>query len=110
MQVKKTEVERIFEKLELDVRPTKHRYGWFCHNGRKILRVHFSHGKGDLPGRVTDKIRSQLKLSQNDFRELIDCPLSLPDYVDILKEKGLIEAYSRTASQKVTTKNEIPLL
>jgi hypothetical protein len=92
MQVKKTEVERIFEKLELDVRFTKHCYGWFCHSGRKILRVHFSHGRGDLPGRVADKIRSQLKLSENDFRELINCPLSLPGYVAILKKKGLIES------------------
>jgi len=91
MQVKKAEVERVFDKLELNVRSTKHRYGWFCHAGKKILRVHLSHGRGDLPGRVTDKVRSQLKLSENDFRELIECPLSLQDYVTILKNKGLIE-------------------
>jgi len=49
-----------------------------------------SHGKGSIPGRVSDKIRSQLKLAQRDFRNLIDCPLSLKDYETILKEKGLI--------------------
>jgi hypothetical protein len=91
MQIKKAEIRKVFEKLKLDVRSTKHRYGWFVFEGKKILRVHYSHGKGSIPGKVSDKVRSQLKLSQRDFRELIDCPLSLEDYVAILKNKGLIE-------------------
>lgn len=90
MQIKKTDVKKIFSKLGISIRSTKHRYGWFTFEGRKILRVHFSHGKGDIPGKVTDKIRSQLKLSQNDFKRLADCPLSLDDYVNILTEKGII--------------------
>ena len=90
MQIKKKEVGKIFEKLQLDVRSTKHRYGWFTFQGKKILRVHYSHGKGSIPGRVSDKIRSQLKLTQKDFRSLINCPLSLKEYETILKEKGLM--------------------
>jgi len=90
MQIKKNEIGKIFKKLKLEVRSTKHRYGWFTFLGRKILRVHYSHGKGNIPGRVSDKIRSQLKLTQKDFKDLIDCPLSLKDYETILKEKGLI--------------------
>jgi hypothetical protein len=91
MQIKKAEVARIFEKLRLDVRSTKHRYGWFIFEGKKVLRVHYSHGKGDIPGRVTDKIRSQLKLTQKDFRKLIGCPMSFEDYIAVLKRKGYIE-------------------
>lgn len=90
MQIKKKEIGKIFEKLKLEVRSTKHRYGWLTFQGRKILRVHYSHGRGSVPGRVSDKIRSQLKLAQKDFKNLIDCPLSLQDYETILKEKGLI--------------------
>ncbi|MBW1707292.1 MAG: hypothetical protein JRJ86_19385 [Deltaproteobacteria bacterium] len=90
MQIKKNEIGKIFKKLGLEVRSTKHRYGWFTFQGIKILRVHYSHGKGSIPGRVSDKIRSQLKLTQKDFRNLIDCPLSLEDYETILKGKGLI--------------------
>ncbi|MDM8525297.1 hypothetical protein QUF80_18150, partial [Desulfococcaceae bacterium HSG8] len=67
------------------------RYGWLVFEERKILRVHFSHEKGDIPRRVADEIRSQLKLSQTDFRRLIDCPLSSDGYVAILKEKGIID-------------------
>jgi len=90
MQIRKADVRNIFEKLKLEVRSTKHRYGWFTFEGRKILRVHYSHGRGSIPGRVSDKIRSQLKLTQKDFSDLIECPLSLEDYESILKDKGVI--------------------
>jgi hypothetical protein len=56
MQIKKSKIGKVFEKLKLDVRSTKH-----------------------------------LKLTQKDFRNLIDCPLSLEDYQTILKEKGMIQ-------------------
>ena len=91
MQIKKSEIGKLFKKLKLEVRSTKHRYGWFTFEGRKVLRVHYSHGRGNIPGRVTDKIRSQLKLGQKDFKELINCPLSLEGYEAILKDKGIIE-------------------
>ena len=90
MQIKKADIGKVFEKLKLEVRSTKHRYGWFTFKGRKILRVHYSHGRGSIPGRVSDKIRSQLKLTQKDFSDLIECPLSLKDYESILKDKGII--------------------
>ena len=86
MQIKKNEIGKIFRKLGLEARSTKHRYGWFTFQEKKILRVHYSHGKGDIPARVSDKIRSQLKLTQEDFRNLMDCPLSLKDYETILKD------------------------
>jgi hypothetical protein len=90
MQIKKADIGKIFEKLKLEVRSTKHRYGWFTFEGRKILRVHYSHGRGSIPGRVSDKIRSQLKPTQKDFGNPIECPLSLEDYESILKDKGII--------------------
>jgi hypothetical protein len=96
MQLKKTELTRIFNKLNLEVRSTTHHYGWFTYQGKKILRVHYSHGKGDIPGKVSDKIRNQLKLSQDDLRELINCPLSVADYIEILKRKGLISGIENT--------------
>lgn len=38
MQIKKNEIGKIFKKLELEVRSTKHRYGWFTFQEREILR------------------------------------------------------------------------
>ena len=59
--INKNGIEKMFEKLKHEVRSTKNRHGWSVSEGRKILRVHYSHGKGSIPGRVPDKIRSQLK-------------------------------------------------
>lgn len=89
--MKKSEMEKIFRKLSLKIRSTGHNYGWLVLNGKKILRVHYSHGKGDIPEKITNKIRGQLKLSQKDFRELIKCPLTLEEYTNILKQKGFID-------------------
>ena len=85
------EIEKIFRKLDLKVRSTGHNYGWLIVNGRKILRVHYSHGKGDIPSVVVNKIRGQLKLSQKDFLELINCPLTYEGYLSILKQKGILD-------------------
>jgi len=46
--MKKVDIERIFNKLSLQVRSTGHNYGWLTVSDKKILRVHYSHGKGDL--------------------------------------------------------------
>ncbi len=88
--MKIVDIERIFSKLSLQVRSTGHNYGWLIVNDKKILRVHYSHGKGDLPNKIMHKIRGQLKLSEKDFINLIACPLSYEDYLDILKRKGII--------------------
>lgn len=88
MQLKKRDIEKVFKKLELELRSTNHIYGWLVINGKKILRVHYSFGKGNIPAKVSDKIRGQLKLTQQNLRELIDCPLSKEDYLKIIQEKG----------------------
>ena len=72
MKVK--DIEKIFKKLDLKLRSTGHNYGWLIIN-KKILRVHYSHGKGDIPDKIIQKIRGQLKLSKKDFKDLIGCPL-----------------------------------
>ena len=85
------DIGKIFNKLSLQVRSTSHNYGWLTVNGKKILRVHYSHGRGDLPDKVMHKIRGQLKLSEKDFKNLIACPLTYEGYPEILKRKGLID-------------------
>jgi hypothetical protein len=88
--MKMADVDRIFNKLALEIRSTGHRYGWLIVKNKKILRVHRSHGKGDLSDKIMHKIRGQLKLSEKDSKELVACPLTFEGYLDILKSKGLI--------------------
>jgi len=65
--MKKTDADRVFHKLGLEVRSTSHCYGWLVADNKRILRVHFFHGKGDIPEKVTQKIRGQLKLTLKDL-------------------------------------------
>lgn len=88
--MKIAEIGKLFDKLGLKVRSTGHRYGWLMVNDQKVLRVHYSHGKGDLPEKVKHKIRSQLKLSNEGFKDLVGCPMSYDEYLVILKKKGYL--------------------
>jgi hypothetical protein len=88
MQLKKQDIQKVFQKLNLEVRATDHIYGWLVVDGKKILRVHYSFGKGNIPAKVTDKIRGQLKLDREHFIDLVKCPLSREDYIKIINEKG----------------------
>jgi hypothetical protein len=88
--MKIAEIDKIFNKLNLSVRSTGHMYGWLIVDGKKILRVHYSHGKGDIPDKIANKIRGQLKLSEKDFHLLVQCPLTYEGYLEILKRKELL--------------------
>lgn len=88
--MKKREIEKIFRKLDLKVRTTGHNYGWLVVDGKKILRVHYSHGR-DIPDNIVNKVRGQLKLSVKDFKNLVECPLTYKDYIAILKQKRIID-------------------
>ena len=90
MQLKKRDVQKIFKKLNLEVRSTSHLYGWLVVDGKRILRVHYSFGKGDIPAKVSEKIRGQLKLDQRNLKDLIECPLTEGDYLEIIREKGYL--------------------
>jgi len=90
MQLKKQEVQKIFKKLNLEVRSTNHIYGWLVVDGKRILRVHYSFGRGNIPAKISEKIRGQLKLDQRNLKDLIECPLSKEDYLEIIREKGYL--------------------
>jgi len=90
MQLKKREAKAIVDKLQMEYRHKKHNYGWLKYKGKPILTVYFSHGKGDMPGKIPDKFRQDLKINEDQLKDLRDCPLSREDYIEILKEKGFI--------------------
>jgi hypothetical protein len=86
--LKKREFERIVRKLELKTRNTGDRHAWFEHEGIVVTRTKRSNQGGDLP--FPHAIRQQLKLNESQMRELITCTLTRNDYIEILRQKGLI--------------------
>ena len=89
MTLKAAEFDRIARKLNLRTRNTGDRHAWFEYAGKPITFTKRSHQKGgDLP--FSHHIRQQLKLTEDQFRDLKDCPLDRAGYVSILRRKKLI--------------------
>jgi hypothetical protein len=87
--LKATEFDRIARKLKLRTRDTGDRHAWFEYAGKPILYTKRSHVKGgDLP--FSHHIRQQLKLNEDQFRDLKNCPLDRTGCIAILLEKGFI--------------------
>ncbi len=88
MQIKKKEAERIFKKLNIQKKSSKHHVsGWIIINGKKTLPVHYSNGRGDMPGYVGEKFRKSFKLSVDEFSELKDCTMSKEKYFHIVTKR-----------------------
>jgi hypothetical protein len=88
MNIKARDFEHIVQKFQLRTRNAGDRLAWFEYEGKVITRTRRSHGSGDLP--FSDKIRVQLGLNEEEFREAIQCHLSRDDYIEILRRKGKI--------------------
>ncbi len=86
--MKAKEFDRIANKLELKTRDTHHLLAWMEHDGHVVVKTRRSHGSGDLI--ATNSIRQQLKLNEDQFRKMVKCTLSRIDYIDILRQKGII--------------------
>jgi hypothetical protein len=92
MQLSTKEAIKLIHKLELEIIECKHHVrGFLVLNGRRIFPVHCSFGHKDLPGHVPHLFRKSLMLSVEEFETLRSCRLDRNSYLDLLKQKGVIE-------------------
>jgi hypothetical protein len=72
----------IEQKLQIDFRHGNERNGWYCIEGKQTLRVTIPkvHGSSDLSPFVANKVKNQLRLTKQEFRDLYNCPMSGSDY------------------------------
>ena len=78
-----------FRKVE---EKTHHRFfSYFSQQGKmtKIL-TKVSHSGKDITDPLLSAMASQCRLTNRQFRELIECPLNRNGYESILAEKGLL--------------------
>lgn len=91
MEIKQRDFITITRKLEMRVREGRDTLAFFFYNGQKTgIFTRVSHTRGSLKGRITSFIRQQLHLNEDQFRDLINCPLDKEGYVRILKDTGII--------------------
>jgi hypothetical protein len=103
MQFKAKEFDFVVNKLKMEDKDTHHKIVWFIHDGKRILKTRRSQGSGDVP--ACNLIRQQLKVNEEQMRGLISCSFSLQNYIDLLKEKKVIEEIQKSTNQ---TTNQTP--
>lgn len=81
--------DRVIGKLKMTQRDGKHRLAFLEHNGQVVLWTERSHGRGDL-GAVEFAIRKQLKVNDQQMRDLVNCPMTREAYIEHLRAKGIL--------------------
>lgn len=90
MTLTKADAQRIFRKLDLQAkRSTKHVYGWLVVDGQRVLTLHYSHGRGDMPGHVPDRFRKAMHLNRTEFADMVGCTMGREEYVALLRQRGV---------------------
>lgn len=88
LQVKKKDVERVFKKLDVEIKNNNHHVrGFIKINGERVIPVHYSHGRGDLPGKIPERLRKSFKLEKDEFLLLMQCTMTKSEYHSILKKR-----------------------
>jgi hypothetical protein len=90
MQVSVRELERIFAKLDLQAKSSNHHItGWLVVDGRRVLPLHYSKGRKDLPGNVPERFRRSMFLEPDEFADMKRCTMTRVEYVQILRDRGV---------------------
>ena len=60
-------------------------------NGKKTsIRTKISHGSKEYPGSLLIQMAKQLHLKRDEFNNLIDCPLTQEELIEILIKRGVL--------------------
>ena len=95
LQLKKKEFKQIVNKLKDEFRIKEVHTGDYqiriFYEGKLIAGTKCSEGGGDIPPIIVQKIKKQLYLANdNELRDFKDCPLSCKEYVNLLKDRGVL--------------------
>lgn len=88
MTIKAQEFDRLIQKLGFQTRKGNDLLAWFEYEGTIVARTRRAYGSGDLP--MQHSIRQQLKLNEDQIRQVIGCSLNREDYIGILRSKGIL--------------------
>lgn len=90
MSIRARDFDQMMGKLGFETKDGKDLLAWFTYEGKTVVRTKRSHIKGrDLP--FQHSIRQQMKLNEEELRQVLGCTIGRPEYVALLKRKGVIE-------------------
>jgi hypothetical protein len=79
---------------------THHEMYWLYVGTRKTsVRTRISHSESEYGDRLLNQMAKQVGLNRAEFDELIECPLSRDEYVQLLKTRGIVKLGKDTPSR-----------
>jgi len=93
LKIKTDKISSSLLKKGFVVRESHHKYYILFVDGKKTsIRTRISHGSKEYGVNLLSAMRKQLKLNYMDeLTDLINCPMSMSDYVQLLIERGQID-------------------
>lgn len=71
---------------------THHEMYWLYIGSRKTsVRTRISHSESEYNDRLLSQMAKQVGLSKAEFDDLIECPLSRDEYVQLLQTRGTVK-------------------
>jgi hypothetical protein len=78
-------------KKGFSIRENDHTFYHLFIDGKKtIVSTKISHGEKEIGDRLLGMMARQLRLTKRNFLDLVDCPLTLDEYVKLLREAGVV--------------------
>ena len=71
-------------KLDIVFREAKEFNGWFRMHTGKIARITIPKGRKPIPRKTYKSMANQLKISIQQFDDLLECPLGKEGYIEIV--------------------------
>ena len=69
-----------------------HKFYIFFYNGEKTgIRTKTSHGSKDIGEQIIGVMSKQTRLSKTEFLDLVNCPLSKNDYIELLIKRNYLK-------------------
>lgn len=91
MALRTRDLEALFRKFRVEKRrSTHHIRGFVVVDGRKVLPVHYSFGRAEMPGHVSEKFRKSLRISKGELERALECTFGFDDYIEALRRQGLL--------------------
>lgn len=91
MSISAEVLDRAWEKVGMSVQDRSvDRWAYLFVEGKRVIATRRSKGTGKIAGNIPHLIRQQMKLNEEQFNALVNCPLTRQGYLEILRAKGLL--------------------
>ena len=92
MTLKTRDVERSFLKKGFSEYNNDHKHFVFTYNGKiKSIRTKISHSHSEIGDILISKISNQTYMDKDFLKKFVECTKTESDYIQMLKDKGVIK-------------------